>query len=263
MQNPSLLKRLMVRAKNKPQKVLNYSYYLIKFAQNYIQKTTCFGYVVGLSGGIDSALTLAILSQTKGLKIMGVFVDIESNPRDRVDAESLKPKYNFEYKYINLTKQYQELVKVLGIENNQMAQANLKVRLRTNALYALANANMLLVCGTTNADERLVGYFTKHGDWACDVNIMYYLTKAQIRYLATKYEVPESIIEKAPSAGLSEDQTDEGDMGITYQEIDHYLSFAVIDPIQDSKITTRYITNKHKVNAPVHPKKFMSLRNCK
>lgn len=263
MQNPNALKRFKLRRKNKQRNLLKYAQYLADWARIYIQKTNCVGYVVGISGGIDSALCVAILSNTPNIKTLGVFIDIESSEVDRKHAELLKDKYDFKYEYINLTEEYKGLVKKLHIEQNKLAQQNLKSRLRSNALYALAAANQMLVCGTSNADERLVGYYTKFGDSACDVQLIAWLLKAQIRFLAADLKVPVEIINKAPSAGLYEGQTDEKDMGITYNEIDHYLCYGFIDQIQDTKITTRFITNQHKMQTPAKPKKFMPLRNLK
>lgn len=263
MEKANTIKKWIVKSQNKPEKLVKYARYLQDFAKKCLNKTSCSGYVLGISGGIDSALALAILSNTPDIRTLGVFIDIESSEMDKQDALSLTKVFKFEYKSISLTDEYKMLVNKLGIENNENAKANLKVRLRTIALYAIANANNLLTLGTTNADERLVGYYTKFGDNACDVQLLCYLTKANIRYLADYFKVPSDIITKHPSAGLYEGQTDEREMEITYQEIDHYLSYAVIDQIQDQKITTRYVANKHKLNAPIRPKKFMCLRNTK
>ena len=263
MEKANNLKRLRVKWKNQPDKLLEYGRYLADFAAQCLEKSSADGYVLGISGGVDSALALAILTSNPKFKTMGVFIDIESQPMDKSDAESLKQIYKFEYKYINLTNEYKALVKALGIEQNETAKGNLKVRLRTMTLYALAQTNNLLTVGTTNAAERLVGYYTKFGDNACDVMLLCYLNKAQIYYLADQYKVPKDIISRKPSAGLYEDQTDEKEMGITYREIDHYLCYAYVDPIVDQKITTRYITNKHKLTAPIKPKKFIKYRNTK
>lgn len=263
MQRANNLKRMITKWKNQPDRLLEYGRYLSEFAKQCLEKSSAQGYVLGLSGGVDSALALAILTSNSNFKVLGVFIDIESQKMDRTDAESLKSVYKFEYKYINLTSEYKALVKALGIKDNAVAKANLKVRLRTITLYALAQANNLLTIGTTNAAERLVGYYTKFGDNACDVALLCYLTKSHIYYLADQYKVPHDIVTRRPSAGLYEDQSDEQELGLTYREIDHYLSFATIDPIKDQKITTRYITNKHKLNAPIRPKKFLKLRNTK
>lgn len=263
MEKANALKKFIVKRQNQPDKLIKYAKYLSNFAKKYLEKTDAQGYVLGISGGIDSALALAILANTPGIRVMGVFIDIESRALDLEDAQLLAKQFKFEFKTFNLTDEYRALVKKLGIENNKAAQSNLKVRLRSNALYALGNANNLLVCGTTNAAERLVGYYTKFGDNACDISLLYWLTKTNIYYLANFYQLPKEIISKKPSAGLFEGQTDETDLEITYDEIDHYLSYAVIDQIQDTKITTRYIRNKHKLNAPAKPKKFMCMRNSK
>lgn len=263
MQNANTIKKWYVKSINQPHKLVNYASYLARFAKKCLHDAAAEGYVLGISGGIDSALALAILANTEGIKVIGAFVDIESSAQDKADAELLSQTYKFDYRYINLTDEYRSLVTKLGIENNSAAKTNLKVRMRSTALYALANANNYLTCGTTNAAERLVGYYTKFGDNACDVALLCYLTKTNVQYLARYLKVPQEILEKKPSAGLYPGQTDEQDMEITYQEIDHYLSFAVIDPIQETKITTRYVANKHKLNAPIRPKKFMPLRNTK
>ena len=152
------------------------------------------------------------------------------------------------------------MVKQLQIENSFNAKINLKVRLRTITLYALANKYNLLVCGTNNADERLVGYFTKNGDNACDINLIYWLIKKQIFFLAKQYDIPKEIINREPTGGLYKNQTDEKDIGISYDEIDKYLCFIDIDLDKKNKIHNKSIFNKHKKLYPAIPKKFMLLR---
>lgn len=263
MENRSNFKQLLARKRNQPKRLVKYGLYLATWANEYLKKTTATGYVLGVSGGIDSALALAILSSISGIKVIGAFIDIESSKQDLEDAKLLQEKYKFNFVYIDMNDIYHSMVKKLEIENNDSAKANLKVRLRSNVLYALASKHNVLTCGTTNAAEWLVGYYTKFGDNTCDIALLSYLNKEQIRYLANYFSVPVSIINKQPSAGLYEGQTDEKDMGISYKEIDHYLSYAVIDPLAETKINTRYLNNRHKLEAPARPKKFMSFRNIK
>ncbi|MBQ0045637.1 MAG: NAD(+) synthase [Mycoplasma sp.] len=263
MQRANELKRLINKRRNQPKNLIKYGKYLSDFAVKSLHKTDANGYVVGISGGVDSALALAILATTPGIRVMGVFIDIESQRMDREDAKSLTSQFNFQYRYINLTKVYRTLVKQLRLGKRPTAKANLKARLRTIALYALAQEHNLLTVGTTNAAEKVVGYYTKFGDNACDLALLCNLTKSQIYYLAGEYNVPKDIIARKPSAGFYEGQTDEAELELTYKEIDHYLSFAAIDPLKETKINTKYIRNKHKLNAPIKPKKFMLLRNCK
>lgn len=263
MQRANTIKRLINKRINQPKNLIKYGKYLSNFALKSLSKTDANGYVVGISGGVDSALALAILSTTPGIRVMGVFIDIESQKMDREDAKSLTSQFNFQYRYINLTKVYRTLVKQLKLGKSPDAKINLKARLRAVTLYALAQENGLLTVGTTNAAERVVGYYTKFGDNACDVALLCNLTKSQIYYLAGQYNVPKDIIARKPSAGLYEGQTDEADLELTYNEIDHYLSFAYIDPLKETKINTKFLRNKHKLNAPIKPKKLMLLRNSK
>jgi len=263
MENRNYFKQLNARAKNNPERLEKYVHYLAKWVKQYLETTICEGYAVGISGGVDSAVAAALISKIEGVKLLGVFTDIESSKQDYEDAKKIAEEFKFELKYVNLTETYQKMVKELGIEKSNIAKINLKSRLRASTLYAIANANNLLTCGTTNAAERLVGYYTKFGDNACDIAPLVYLTKANIYYVAGLLGVPSYILTKKPSAGLYEGQTDEQEMGITYKEIDHYLCYAYIDPIQEQKINTRYIQNKHKLDAPARPKKYMSLRNTK
>jgi len=263
MEKANNIQRFFIKKLNDPKRVYKYALSLERWAAKFLTKTSADGYCLGVSGGIDSALALAMLSKIPNINLLPVFIDIESLKQDRIDAENLCKKFNVEMKYIDLTKTYKYLVKELKLEKAPNARINLKVRLRTITLYALANRNNLLTVGTTNADERLVGYFTKFGDSACDVMLLCHLLKSHIRYLAKEYGVPDAIINKKPSAGLAPGQTDEYDLGVTYEEIDHYLCYAFIDPIQEAKINTRFSANKHKLNAPAKPPRFLRWRNSK
>jgi len=108
-------------------------------------------------------------------------------------------------------------------EGNKVSQANLKPRLRMATLYYLANKLNYLVVGTSNKSEFMVGYFTKHGDGAVDIMPLADVYKTEIGELAKQLGIPEAIIDKIPSAGLWEGQTDEGEMGITYTQLDKIL----------------------------------------
>ena len=119
MQKANLLKRTINKIKNKPEKLVKYASYLSDFAAKCLEKSDAQGYALGISGGIDSALALAILTSNPKLKVRGVFIDIESQPMDKEDAQSLTKIYKFDYQYINLTDEYKALVKKLGIENNR------------------------------------------------------------------------------------------------------------------------------------------------
>ena len=106
---------------------------------------------------------------------------------------------------------------------SNLAKANLKPRLRMLVLYYFANKLNYLVCGTGNKSEIMAGYFTKHGDGATDILPIGDLLKKEVRKLAKELGIPEHIITKPPTAGLWPGQTDEGEMGITYPELDDIL----------------------------------------
>jgi NAD+ synthase len=125
-------------------------------------------------------------------------------------------------KTIDLSGIYDTFIRALP-RGNSLARANLKPRLRMSALYYFANTLNYLVCGTGNKSELMVGYFTKHGDGATDILPIAGLLKKEVRKLARELGIPSHIITKPPTAGLWSGQTDEGEMGLTYRELDDIL----------------------------------------
>jgi len=185
------------------------------------------GGIVGLSGGIDSAVVAAILKRTCGERMLAVIMPCHSHPEDRLHAELAAGHYGLPLEVVDLTSTYDSLVAALPSEDGSstgIARANIKPRLRMATLYFLAQERNLLVCGTGNRVELTVGYFTKHGDSGVDLLPLGDLLKGEVRELARFLEIPAPIIEKPPSAGLWEGQTDEGEMGFSYEELDLYLA---------------------------------------
>lgn len=181
------------------------------------------GYVIGLSGGIDSATTAALCVRAAGEHVLGVWMPCHSVAEDerfsRVAAEAL----DIELVTVDLCATYDTLLEALP-KGNKIARANLKPRLRMSALYYLAQANCYLVAGTGNRPEIAVGYFTKYGDGGVDLEPLGELYKHEVRELSRTLGVPQPIIDRAPSPGLWPGQTDEGEMGITYAAIDAVLA---------------------------------------
>lgn len=246
-------------------KVLKYAEYLHDFCYQYVKKSKANGVVIGLSGGIDSSTSLAILASKKDIKITGVFIDIESSKQDKKNVDMLAKKYHFEYLIFDLTSIYQNLVKTLKLKSH-LAKINLKVRLRTLTLYALASQNNQLVIGNSNYDEIITGFFTKFGDNACDIALLSRLIKQQIKMIAKAYKVPKAIIDQSPSAGLYPNQTDEKELNTTYKTIDQYLLYdGKINKSSYKNITKLIENNRHKNTAPVKPLGLSELRHleCK
>jgi NAD+ synthase len=180
-----------------------------------------------LSGGIDSSVTVALCAKAIGSeKIRGLIMPTQTTQKQDInDAITLATLFNVKYTIedisplLNTFKQF----KIFNSESN-IVNGNLAARLRMCLLYYQANLSNLLVAGTGNKSELLVGYFTKFGDGGCDILPIGDLYKSQVRQMAEYLKIPQEIIHKTPSAGLWPGQTDEDDLGIKYDDLDHILS---------------------------------------
>lgn len=191
--------------------------------QHHLKQAGADGFVIGLSGGIDSAVTGALCKRAAGEAVLGVWMPCHSVPQDKVFAHMVAQALDIEIVTIDLCQVYDAFLDALP-EGNQMARANLKPRLRMSTVYYLAQTKHYLVAGTGNKPEIQVGYFTKYGDGGVDLEPLGELHKHQVRELACVLGVPQPVIDRAPSPGLWPGQTDEGEMGITYAEIDAILA---------------------------------------
>jgi NAD+ synthase len=186
------------------------------------------GAVLGLSGGIDSAVVGALARRAFGDRMLTVVMPCHSDPADAEDAELVARELDLPVTTVDLGPVYDALVTELGkasaeLPDHRLATANLKPRLRMTTLYAFANLLGYRVLGTGNADELTIGYFTKYGDGGADLLPLGSLTKGEVRDLARELGVPRRIVEKPPSAGLWAGQTDEGEMGLTYEQLDAFV----------------------------------------
>ncbi|KPJ72297.1 hypothetical protein AMJ52_06810 [candidate division TA06 bacterium DG_78] len=191
---------------------------IVEWLQATLNETTAKGYVLGMSGGLDSTVCAALIKKATE-NCLGLILPIETDVREIDDASEVTAVLNVKSQYIDLTSVYTSLIKFLP-NSNRIALGNIKARLRMVVLYYYANLNNYLVCGTGNKTEISLGYFTKFGDGACDVLPLGDLYKFEVRALATSLGIPEKIIKKVPSAGLWQGQTDEGEIGFSYEEID-------------------------------------------
>jgi NAD+ synthase len=187
-----------------------------------VEEAGADGVVVGMSGGLDSSTTAVLAKMAMGDRMLGLIMPCHSDPEDRKFAELVAKKFGIETRYVDLTPVFDRFVETLP-PGDRVAVGNLKPRLRMTTLYYFANRLNYLVVGTGNKSEILCGYFTKYGDGGVDILPLGGLLKTQVRQLANELGIPEEIIKRTPSAGLWEGQTDEGELGITYEELDEVL----------------------------------------
>jgi NAD+ synthase len=180
------------------------------------------GLVFGMSGGLDSSVVAGLAKAACGKDVLGLIMPCHSNPESTEDALKVARHFGVRTHIVDLTPAYDALVTAVPHQPG-IATANVAPRLRMTALYCAAQSLGYLVCGTSNKTETLIGYFTKWGDSACDLQPLAGLYKYQVRELAKAIGVPQEIIEKPPSAGLWEGQTDEGEIGMSYSELDSIL----------------------------------------
>ena len=192
--------------------------------RDYAGQAGARGYVVGLSGGIDSACTAVLCQQAMRHQVLAAWLPCHSQPDDERCARLVAETFGLQLVEVDLGPAYDRLVEGLAPPVTAMARANLKPRLRMATLYALAQSRGYLVAGTGNKSELLVGYFTKYGDGGVDVEPLGGLYKSQVRELARGLGIPQQVIERPPSAGLWTGQTDEGEMGLTYDQLDAALA---------------------------------------
>jgi len=203
---------------------------IIEFIKETVDNAGVAGVVIGVSGGLDSAVVLGLCLEALGKdRVIGIYLP-DGDPSDlRIDPCVMELANKFEIQ-IRLTSIYmmQKLFKdgcgkSIGIPMSHIAEINTKARIRMVILYAIANSSNLMVAGTSNKSELLTGYFTKFGDGACDFEPIGHLWKTDVFTLASQLGVPQSIIDRAPSADLYEGQTDEAELGMKYEELDIIL----------------------------------------
>lgn len=225
---------------------------ITRWMQEKVQKARAQGLVFGMSGGIDSSVVAVLAKKALGEQILGVIMPCYSAPEDLEDARLVAEAFGIPYRVVPLEKPFSALLEVLGETHNPKAlpQANLKPRLRMAVLYFFANTLNYLVCGSANRSELTVGYFTKYGDGGVDIAPLAHLVKREVRELAAFLGIPRHIIDKPPSAGLWPGQTDEGEMGLTYEVLDRFLLGETIEETAKARIDALSRKSAHKRKPP-------------
>lgn len=196
------------------------------FIKTYVQNSGCKSVVIGLSGGIDSAVTAVLCKETLGKNnVKCLFLPDEVTPKDDIKhCQLIGKKFELKYEQIDITDIVQQIKSNCVTNPDKYALANVKARTRMVLLFEYANMTKSLVCGTSNKSELLIGYFTKYGDGGVDLMPIGDLYKTQIYELAKYLKIPSELIKKPPTAGLWKDQSDEKELKMRYDKLDLILA---------------------------------------
>jgi NAD+ synthase len=232
------------------------------------------GIVVGLSGGIDSAVVVGLAAMAMPGNVVGVMLPCHSDPQDEADAQLAADHFDVPAIGIDLAPAYDRLlldlrsaiahlpdtVRPVLVHDDidpkaRVPVANVKPRLRMTSLYFVANSLDYLVAGTGNRSELTIGYFTKYGDGGVDMLPIGRLLKSEVRAMAKAMNIPQPIIDKPPSAGLWEGQTDESEMGFRYADLEQYLNDGpnAVSPALGLRIERLQRASDHKRALPPMP----------
>lgn len=232
---------------------------IVTWLRERTKEANAAGLLVGLSGGIDSSVVSHLIKRAFPNDSLAVIMPIKSNPVDIEHAHKVVQSCGIKVVEVDLTETHRVMFETIkqsvtrgewNAESERIADANLRARLRMSTLYTLAANYKYLVVGTDNKAEWFTGYFTKYGDGGVDLQPLIEFTKREVKELAKFLGVPEEVIEKKPSADLWVGQTDEQELGTTYEMIDNYLDGIAI-PEKDREIIERlHRRTEHKRNLP-------------
>lgn len=201
---------------------------ITNFIRVKVKEAGASGVVIGLSGGGDSSVCAALSVKALGTSSVKVIhmPEIESNPISTLIANKVANNLGLELEIINITDVVSAFLKSLGMSyesSDKTVRGNVKARSRMIILYTIANKENMLVVGTSDRSEFLIGFFTKWGDGAGDLHPIIGLYKTQVREFAKYLSLPTEVISRPPSPDLWPGHTAEGELGLTYDEIDEVL----------------------------------------
>jgi len=238
----------------------------VDFLKTYVKNSGTNGLLIAISGGIDSAVVAGLCKKAtdelteesgKEYKTLGVFQPY-GEQADIADSYATAKAFDLKYTVeTNIEESVDEIalevehgLKNIGVHKHISipGKGNVKARVRMVVQYALAFEQNLLVAGTDHASEAITGFYTKWGDGAVDITPLSSLNKRQVRMLASYLGVPQSILDKVPTAGLWEGQTDEKELGVSYEDNSDYLEGKTISPEAQQKLESHYVRSAHKRN---------------
>ena len=225
--------------------MIEYKNYLVSWLREEVKKAGQKGVIVGMSGGVDSSVVAALAKEAFPENSLGVYLPILNMGQDLIDAKLVADKIKIKTTTVDLSDAFLATSKAVGTQT-KLATANIKPRLRMTALYALAQENNYLVLGTDNQAEWILGYFTKYGDGGVDLLPIVHLTKGEVKQMAKEMDLPSVVYTKKPTAALWDGQTDEEELGYSYDEVDKFIKGESIDPSIEEKIKKQIMVTEHK-----------------
>jgi len=242
---------------------------IVDFIKTYVKNSGCKGVVLGLSGGVDSAVTAVLCKKALGSKnTKCIFLPDETTPKvDYKHHELIVKKFALSCEIKDISSIVKQFSNDCIIKPDKFSLANVKARSRMILLFEYANMTKNLVCGTSNKSEILIGYFTKYGDGGVDIMPIGDLYKTQIWDIARHLKIPEDLIKKPPTAGLWKDQSDEKELKMSYKTLDIILAglekkieiseiskFAEVNKIDVERIRKMRKNSQHKRRSALIPK---------
>lgn len=236
----------------------SYLDYLVTFIREKVAEAHCDGVIVGISGGIDSAVVASLAKSAFPENHLCVWMPCESSDLDEQAKEELISALDIKHISVDVKPMFDAFQNEINhdIKQSDLALANSKARLRMATLYSIAQTKKYLVLGTDNMDEWYIGYFTKFGDGGCDLLPIVHMTKSEVREAAALMGVPEIIISRPPTASLWEGQTDEKEIGFSYDAIDEYLLTKKANQDLVDRIEGLHKISEHKRHGAAQPKEF-------
>ena len=237
---------------------------ITNFIKEYFKNNNLKGVVLGISGGKDSAVVAALFARAIGSEnVLGVTLPCHSEKTDKSDAQLVADKYGFELINLDLTPVYDSFINEVNKLGNyseeelKNSNINIKPRLRMSSVYYLAalysaiKGGTYVVAGTSNKCELYVGYFTKGGDSTYDIGVLNNYTVSEVIKIGEYLEVPDPVIHKVPSDGLS-GQSDEDKLGVKYNDIASVIDGEEVDSEVKEKVLSLHRSANHKFNIPVY-----------
>lgn len=224
---------------------------LVDWLQKKVRDANADGLVFGLSGGVDSAVMAALAKLAFPHSSLGIIMPCHSNPIDEEHGIIVAKSLDLKTEKVDLTDTFDTLLESTNLgAGNKLAMANTKPRLRMTTLYYYGQSLNYLVAGPTNKSEFVTGYFTKHGDSSVDLLPLASFVKRDIWQLARFLNIPDIIIDKVPTAGLWNNQTDEEEMGFSYEDLDNYIENKEGRDELINRVERMYSISSHKREYP-------------